>query len=167
MTSLWWKVHHHRRYVLNGVLWRIIKKCHNSLWRKLQSLLLWHSNSSLIMSKYVTINVLVPCHVADYVATRWHGSWRGRWCGENVVTNSVVTDVMTWQATWQMMWQNGVTKIFVININEVAADVAIYLWRIFSSQGMMTGQYIYDGFFIIRHTKFILSWNIMKSHPNN
>jgi hypothetical protein len=34
---------------------------------------------------------------------------------------------MMWHATWQMMWQNDVTKIFVININDVAADVAIYL----------------------------------------
>jgi hypothetical protein len=107
-----------------------------------QSLILWHLNSSLIMSKYVTIHVVVPCHVADYVA-RWHGCWRGRWCGENVVTISFVTDVMMWHATSQMMWQNDVTKIFVININEVAIylwpiffitkydDVAIYLWQIF------------------------------------
>jgi hypothetical protein len=131
VTSLWRKVHCHRRCVLNGVLWRITKKRHNSLWCRLQtSLILWHSNSSLIMSKYVTIHDVVPCHVANCVA-RWHGSWCGRWCGENVVTNSFVTDVMTWHATWQMMWQNGVTKIFVINIAEVAADVVIYLWWIF------------------------------------
>jgi hypothetical protein len=143
VTSLWRKLHRHRRCVLNGVLWRITEKRHNSLWRKLQtSLILWHSNLSLIMSKYVTIHVVVPCHVADYVA-RWHGSWRGMWCGKNVVTISFVTDVMTWHATWQMMWQNDATKIFVININEVAIylwrnffitkydDVAIYLWWIF------------------------------------
>jgi hypothetical protein len=43
------------------------------------------------------------------------------------VTISFAIDVMTWHATWQMMWQNDVAKIFVININEVAAEVAIYL----------------------------------------
>jgi hypothetical protein len=43
------------------------------------------------------------------------------------VVNSFVTDVMTWQAAWLLMWQNVVSKIFVINIDEVADDVAIYL----------------------------------------